>query len=99
MYPRRDGLRVRDRLELVRLDGVVSFGIENRDLGVAVGITDLQAQQEAVELRLGQRVRAFELDGVLRRDHHERARQLVRLRVDGDLTLFHRLEESRLRLR
>ena len=73
--------------------------VEDRDLGVAVGVADAQPQQEAVELRLGQRIGALELDRVLRRDHHERARQLVRLRVDTDLTFLHRLEQRRLRLR
>ena len=56
-------------------------------------------EQEAVELRLGQRERALELDRVLRREHEERLGQRVRLAVDGDLPLLHRLEQRRLRLR
>ena len=46
----------------------------------------------------GSGIGALELDRVLGRDHHERARQLVGLRVDADLTLLHRLEQRRLRL-
>src|SRR3712207_7886807 len=40
-----------------------------------VGIADPQAQQEPVELGLGQRERPLQLDRVLRRDHQERARE------------------------
>ena len=39
------------------------------------------------------------LDRVLRRDHHERCLERVRAGVDGHLSLLHRLEERRLRLR
>ena len=38
-------------------------------------IADLDLEQEAVELRLGQRIGAFGLDRILRREHHERLRQ------------------------
>ena len=38
---------------------VVALRVEDRELGVAVGIADPQAQQEAVELRLGQRDRCL----------------------------------------
>ena len=62
---------------------LVALRVEDRELGVAVGIADAQAQQEAVELRFGQGIGAFELDRVLRRDHHERRRQRVGLRVDA----------------
>ena len=46
----------------------------------------------------GQRVRALELDRVLRREHDERARELVRVDVDGDAALLHALEQTGLRL-
>ena len=46
----------------------------------------------------GSGIGALELDRVLGRDHHERSRQAVGVRVDGDLALLHRLEQRRLRL-
>ena len=96
---RRDVGRRRDRLELVDADVAGALRLEDRDLGVAARVADPQAHQEPVELRLGQRIGALELDRVLRRDHEERARERVRVRVDGDLPLLHRLEQRRLRLR
>ena len=47
----------------------------------------------------GQRVRAFHLERVLRRQHEERVRQLIRLPADGDVLLLHCFEQRRLRLR
>ncbi len=44
-------------------------------LGFEIGIIDVDLQQEAVELRLGQRIGAFLLERVLRRQNMERARQ------------------------
>ena len=61
-------------------------------------IVDLHLQQEAVELRLGQRVGAFLLDRVLRGEHHEGRLHLVRLAFDGDLRLLHHLEQRGLGL-
>jgi hypothetical protein len=56
-------------------------------------------QQEAVELRLGQRERPLVLDRVLGGQQEEGARQLPCLAVDRHLALGHRLEQGRLRLR
>ena len=42
-------------------------------------VADADLEHEPVELRLGQRIRAFLLDRVLRREHEERLGQLVRL--------------------
>ena len=53
--PRGDVVRVGDRLELFGRDRARVLRVEDRELGVAVGIADAQAQEEAVELRLGQR--------------------------------------------
>ena len=53
-------------------------------------------QQEAIELRLGQRIRALLLDRVLRRHDHEQRRQRVGHGADGDLPLAHRFEQRRL---
>ena len=80
---RRAGWPARKRRRISRL---VGFG----------RVAERQAQQEAVELRLGQRERALELDRVLRRQHQERPRQRARLAVDGDLALLHRLQQRRL---
>ena len=60
-------------------------------------IAQRDTQQEPVELRLGQRKRALVLDRVLRRQHHERSCERVRLAVDADLPLLHALEERGLR--
>ncbi len=46
---------------------------------VGVGIVDVHHEHEPVELRLGQRVGAFLLDGVLRGQHEERLGQGVPL--------------------
>jgi hypothetical protein len=72
---------------------------EDRPLRLLVGIAELELEQEAVELRLGQRVRPLVLDGVLRREDEERLGQRVRLALDRDLPLLHRLEQRGLRLR
>ena len=47
----------------------------------------------------GQRIRPLVLDRVLRRDDEERQVERVRVAVDRDLRLLHRLEQRRLRLR
>jgi hypothetical protein len=59
----------------------------------------VQLQEEAVQLRLRQRVGALVLDRVLRGDDDERLGQRSGLALDGDLALLHRLEQRRLRLR
>ena len=76
-----------------------ALGLEDRDLGAAVGIAHRDAHEEPVELGFGQGIGAFELDRVLRGDDHERRRQPIGVGVDGDLALFHRLEQRRLGLR
>ena len=62
-------------------------------------IAERGAEQEAVELRLGQRERPLLLDRVLGGEHEERLRQLAGDAVDRRLVLGHRLEQRRLRLR
>ena len=71
---------------------IISFSLVARD-------SPYNAHQEAVELRLRQRVRAMVLDRVLRRQHHERRRQRVRVVIHGDLRFVHRFQERRLGLR
>ena len=65
---------------------------------VARRIADPQLEHEAVDLRLGQRVRALLLDRVLRRQHEERLLELERRAADRHLLLLHRLEQRRLHL-
>src|SRR4051812_12306070 len=69
------------------------------ELGLLGGIRHRDLQQEAIGLRLGQGIRALELDGVLRRDDEERGPEIVALAVQRDLSLLHGLEERGLRLR
>ena len=57
------------------------------------------AQHEAVELRFGKLEGSRLLDRVLRRDHEERRRQVVRGVADRHAALLHRLEQRRLHLR
>ena len=62
-------------------------------------IVDHDVEHEAIELRLGQRIRAFLLDRVLRREHEQRPLEIEAHAADRDLILLHRLEQRRLRLR
>ena len=68
-------------------------------LRLAVRIVDVDLHQEAVELRFGQRIGAFLLQRVLRRQHMERRRQVVPRARDRDVMLLHRLQQRRLRAR
>src|SRR4051812_23977342 len=72
---------------------------EDLHLVVDARIAERGLEQEAVELRLGQRKRSLVLDRVLRREEQERVVELARVPVDGDLLLGHRLEQRGLRLR
>ena len=55
-------------------------------------------EQEPVELRLRQRIRALLLDRVLRGDDGEAGTQLVLHAIDGDMPLLHGLQQRGLRL-
>ncbi|MCW0465943.1 hypothetical protein NB705_003016 [Xanthomonas sacchari] len=72
---------------------------EQRAFGLGVGIAQRQAQQEAVQLRVGQRERARQVHRVLRGDHEERRRQRMGGAVEGDLLFGHRLQQRALRAR
>ena len=70
------------------------------DLALFLGrrVVDVELEQEAVALRLGQRVDALLLDRVLGGHDQERAGQRERLAADGDLALGHDLEQRGLHL-
>ena len=72
---------------------------QHRGLVGRVRIADVDLGQEAVELRFGERVGAFVLDRVLRREHQEGVGERVGLTVDRHLALLHRFEERGLGLR
>ena len=80
------------RLALFRAGGVE----HDFAFGVAIGIIDVDLHQEAVELRFRQRIGAFLLDRVLRREHMERARHVVAIAGDRHVVLLHRLQQRRL---
>ena len=61
-------------------------------------VVDEDLEQEAVALRLGQRVDTLVLDGVLRRHDEEWARHRIGGSADRDVPLGHHLEERRLHL-
>ncbi len=61
-------------------------------------VVDVELEQEAVALGLGQLVDALLLDRVLRGHHQEGAGQREGLAADGDLALGHHLEQRRLDL-
>ena len=85
-----------DLAEHVRRDAGVREP-EHLDLALGVGVVEDDLEEEAVELRLGQREDALVLERVLGRDHEERVGELVRLPLDRDGALLHRLEQRRLR--
>ncbi len=62
------------------------------------GIADLQLEHEAVNLRFGQRISAFLLDGILRGQHQKRFLELEGLFADGDLLFLHGFEQGALHL-
>jgi hypothetical protein len=87
-----DGLEPLERMRVPLLGQDAQLVFDSR-------VAECRAQEEAVELRLGQRERPLVLDRVLGRDEKERVRQLTGDAVDRHLLLGHRLEQRRLRLR
>ena len=63
----------------------------------AIGIGDVDLHQEAVELRFRERVGAFLLQRVLRREDMEGRGQIMPLAGDGHMVLLHGLQQRRLR--
>ena len=78
--------------------GLFTRQLEYRQFGDRIRIADRHVHQEAVELGLRQGERAFLLDRVLCRHHHEQFGQLPGAAADGDLLLGHRLQQRGLHL-
>src|SRR5258708_7068373 len=72
---------------------------ENVALSAAIGITQLQAHQETIELTFGQRVGAFEFERILRGQHQKRRTQGMSDAVHRYLLVAHRFQQRRLRPR
>ena len=96
---RQQRLAVDDRAQLGVVGRAVDATGEHVHLSLAARIPERRAQEEAVELRLGERIRPLVLDRVLRRDHEERRLEPMCRALDRRLALLHRLEERRLGLR
>ena len=88
-------VRVEHRAQRRRIDAVRA---EHLRLFARARVAHDDAHEEAIDLRLGQRIRALEIDRVLRREHEEGEGQLEAIALDRDLTLLHRLEQRGLRL-
>ena len=84
--------------DVVRVEAPVVAG-QHLLLLLEARVADQQLEQEAVELRLGQRIGALVLDRVLRGDDDERLGQRMRRALDRHLPLLHRLEQRGLGLR
>jgi hypothetical protein len=69
---------------------------EHLPLGLEIGVGHVDFHQEAIELRLRQRIGAFLFEGVLGRQDVERCWQRMILAGDGDAVLLHGLQQSRL---
>ena len=65
----------------------------------AAGVVHADVEQEPVELRFGQRVRALLFQGVLRRQHEKGSGQQVGAATGADVPLLHGFEHRGLRLR
>ena len=92
-------LEVGDREPLAHLRRRADRAADHGGLLPHVRVVDQQLEQEAVDLRLGQRIGPLRLDRVLRGEHEERRRQRMRLAADRHLLLLHHLEQCRLHLR
>ena len=70
-------LQLLERERLAQLRRRDELALHDRQLLVVRGIVDQDLEHEAVDLRLGQRIRPLGLDRVLRRHHEERVRHRV----------------------
>ena len=85
-----------DRDRRIEVSGRVR---EDAPLLLGARILDHDVEHEAIELGLGQRIGAFLLDRVLRRQDEQRPIEGEPRAVDRDLVLLHRFEQRRLGLR
>ena len=86
------------RLQLLQQVAPV-LALQQRALGLAIGVAEMHPHQEAVELRFRKRKRANLVGRILCRDHEKWLRQVASLAFRGDLVFFHGLEERALGLR
>ncbi|KAG1085113.1 hypothetical protein G6F40_014284 [Rhizopus arrhizus] len=100
-----DRLTQRADLRVIQLryrarDQVTTIGsTQQLALRLGVGVAHRQAQQESIQLRIGQRERAGQVHRVLRGDHEEGIGQGMGLSVQGDLLFGHGLQQRTLRAR
>ncbi len=94
-----EGGGVDDRVEFDVLGAASDAPPQDLPLLVGGGVAEGDAQEEPVELGLGQLVGALELDGVGGGQDREGPREPVGLALDRDLPLLHGLQERGLRLR
>ena len=99
--PRREDVVLRDGLGRRRFaaGALETNQTQDRQFVVRGRIGHANVNQEAVHLRLGQRIGAFLLDGVLRGEDEKQVGKLVSLSGDRHLPLFHRFQQRRLHLR
>ena len=88
-----------ERQHLPELRVLDELALDDGELLVVLRVADQHLQHEAVDLRLGQRIRPLGLDRVLRRHHEERIGNGMRVVADRHLVLLHDLEQRRLHLR
>ena len=90
--------RAIEHLAHVRLH---AFGGARDDFGQlgGGGVADEQLEEETVELRFGQRIGAFLVDGILRGEHEERLGQFANLATRRDALFLHGFEHGGLCLR
>ena len=67
--------------------------LQHLPLFVRAGIAHLDLEQKTVELRFGQRISAFKVDGILRGENSEPSGQRPRDAVAGHLALFHAFQQ------
>ena len=71
---------------------VDELALDDRQLLVVLRVSDEHLQEEAVDLRLGQRIRPLGLDRILGGHDEERRGHAMRVVADRHLALLHDLE-------
>ena len=96
---RRQPLRRQRRFRVRHTLASRAGGADHLRFGLRLWVAHGHAHQEPVHLGLGQRIGSVMFQRVLRRNHQERIGQLVVRPVQGDVVLFHRLQQRTLRAR